>query len=196
MEIDTVATPTNHRCDHTEPSPLIDYTGQRGYEEVPGDVDVYIATEPSLWYKTSNEQLWVIFWHVGAKATGVRVVRRGGKPFCGHCLDQREGSQKGATVTVMDSSEPLAGSEDLKIMHMASWTLGQLSLQQRLALMRIATETSCVELDARNRSVAGASLLSHREWMEAVMQEAIEQGVVVHEKVTKAFSELLKSEEW
>lgn len=192
-------TPTNEPCciQRFEPgAPLVDYTNEPGYEEIQGPVNVYIAVEPSFCENTSDDRLWILFWHVGSQATGVRVIRRGGTLLCNRHTQTENEPEGEAIITTMKSNETLAGTKDLKMMHMEHRVVGCLTLKQRQAFQRVASRTSRRELSARSSGIARARLLSHREWIEAVMQEAIEGSVVVHHRVTQAFSELLGSNSW
>ncbi|KIP05302.1 hypothetical protein PHLGIDRAFT_161372 [Phlebiopsis gigantea 11061_1 CR5-6] len=174
-------------------APFVDHTGEPGFEEVDGEVDVYLAAEPSINGNRPEDLLWIVCWHVGAMATGVRVVRRAGGTVCDSSRDSASVGE--ALVNIMKTNEVLAGSDDLKLMHMYQHPLGKLDLGQRRALRCIAQQTSCRELPARSAAAFRTRLLSHREWMETVMQEAIEQDVFQHSKVTEAFSAVL-SNDW
>ena len=170
-------------------APFVDHTGEPGLEEVDGEVDVYLAAEPSVNGRQPEDLLWIVCWHVGPVAAGVRVVRRAGGVVCDTSRERGE-----ALVNVMKTHEPLAGTADLKLMHMYQHPLGKLDLGQRRTLRRIAQKTSCMELPARGAAAGRSRLLSHREWMETLMQEAIEQNVLQHNKVTEAFSAILRND--
>ena len=74
-----------------------------------------------------------------------------------------------AIVAGVRAGDVVAGTQDLKLMHMERRVLGRLDVAQRRALVRIAKETcACarVAVGARRR------VLPHRVWVESVLARA------------------------
>lgn len=183
-------------------APLVDRALEPGCGETGGAAEVALAVESFSQDKDCDDLLWILTWDVGS-GRAARVVRRGGQLF------QVSGGRDGrgpedvrvvvpdcdAVITTMRSDEYVAGTRDLKLPHMAHYSLGKLTYEQRRGLTEVAARTACRTLvnAGTGRVSRIAQTLSHRQWVEAVLQESAEYGFVDAEKARQAIGSALNS---
>ena len=157
---------------------LYDHTGEDGYTEYDGPVNVVLVAEPCT-TTSKTDPVWMLTWNLTAP-TKARVVRRfGGTPVVGsQSICRRDGTKGRAHVYMMNTQEKIAGTTDLMLMHMNQHTLGPLTLPQRRALIEIAHNTAAGKsCTSRRESEPRLGLFTHRAWVKAVLSKACEDGI-------------------
>ncbi|GJF00335.1 hypothetical protein PsYK624_166200 [Phanerochaete sordida] len=163
------------RAERDPGAPLIDHTGEKGYVEPDTPEEVYIAAQPAT-ADAGPDPLWVLVWETG---NVVRVVRsRHGLPASNVRL-ARAAPRGAAFVYMTHTREIVAGTKDLRHIHMERFSVGRLAPEQRAQLIETALGTAVWPC-------------SHREWVENVVDKACERGILDASAVAAAGAQMQK----
>lgn len=165
---------------------VVDYGCMDG--ESDEDIEVYLAVEH---FATPSDPLWMLVWSsAGGRAW---FLRRAGIPYRTIHLEYDSESQyissdQGRRYTIlgiMGREDPVAGTAGTMLAEMTLLSLGTFSRKQRKWFMDAAHDVPCRQV-ANIPSADGIEtgpLVTNQAWIEELLTEAAEQGLVDMTKV-------------